>query len=340
MGDLQRAWRIKEQEFYRQKTLREKISFLLRYAILAPSTHNSQPWRFKINGNSCEFFIDRSAVLPQADPLRRDMYISIGCCLENFIIAARYFGLFKDVAYRGEGGDRVAEVFLHPDSQEKDSSAGDLLLAITKRRNSRGIFLDQKIPTGFLEMLSGIRYDEYTCPLFVSDEAQKGRLADFTKDALKTAYKNKDFRNEMSHWVRPNLFSGRDGIPGYALRLPLMASFLFPFLVRFKDIGNRLGELNARSIRSAHVACVIGTKENTHYSWLITGRLAERFMLECTAKGMVTSIFVAAIEIWGFTNNIRELIGTDFSPQFLFCMGYMANPSRPTPRYSVEQKCI
>ena len=44
------AWNVTEDEFPKKGALPEKISFILKYAILAPSGHNTQPWLFKILG--------------------------------------------------------------------------------------------------------------------------------------------------------------------------------------------------------------------------------------------------------------------------------------------------
>lgn len=61
-------------------SLSEKLHFLLRYAILAPSGHNSQPWLFKIVGNNniIEVYADRSRALPLVDPDERELIISCG----------------------------------------------------------------------------------------------------------------------------------------------------------------------------------------------------------------------------------------------------------------------
>jgi len=40
------SWQINEQDFPRGEDSTEKLKFLIRYAILAPSSHNTQPWKF------------------------------------------------------------------------------------------------------------------------------------------------------------------------------------------------------------------------------------------------------------------------------------------------------
>jgi nitroreductase len=41
-------WQMNEQDFPRDGKASEKLQFLLRYAILAPSRHKTQPWKFSV----------------------------------------------------------------------------------------------------------------------------------------------------------------------------------------------------------------------------------------------------------------------------------------------------
>jgi nitroreductase len=57
----------KEHLFPRNGTEEEKMLFLLNFAILAPSSHNSQPWLFKINKSKGD---SKSTINLYADPER------------------------------------------------------------------------------------------------------------------------------------------------------------------------------------------------------------------------------------------------------------------------------
>ena len=47
--------------------------FLLRYGVLAPSTHNSQPWLFRIRGGRLSIYNDPKVEIKKADPEGRDL---------------------------------------------------------------------------------------------------------------------------------------------------------------------------------------------------------------------------------------------------------------------------
>ncbi|MBI4539562.1 MAG: hypothetical protein HY704_08670 [Gemmatimonadetes bacterium] len=75
----------------------EKLHFLLNYAVLAPSSHNSQPWLFHLKDDAVALYADRSRALPVADPDDRELIMSCGAALANLWVAIRHFGYWADV---------------------------------------------------------------------------------------------------------------------------------------------------------------------------------------------------------------------------------------------------
>src|SRR3989344_3094210 len=84
-------WDITIDDFWNLKTDSERFRFLIGFAILAPSTHNSQPWKFRIQDSTITILPDLHRTLPVSDPHNRHLYISLGCALENLRIAADYY---------------------------------------------------------------------------------------------------------------------------------------------------------------------------------------------------------------------------------------------------------
>jgi len=77
---------------------------LLSYAILAPNPHNKQPWLVKlIDKNSFSLFVDQTRLLPETDPIARQIHIGQGCFLENLTIAASHYGYEANIDYFPEG---------------------------------------------------------------------------------------------------------------------------------------------------------------------------------------------------------------------------------------------
>jgi nitroreductase len=65
-----------------------RLRFLLGYAILAPSSHNTQPWRFRLRGPTLDLLADRRRALPVVDPEDRALVISCGAALGHLRVAA------------------------------------------------------------------------------------------------------------------------------------------------------------------------------------------------------------------------------------------------------------
>jgi hypothetical protein len=74
-------------------TAPDKARFAIRYAILAPSSHNTQPWRFVIIGSELLVCADRTRSLPNMDPFDRELIISRGAALNAGRMSVRIVSL-------------------------------------------------------------------------------------------------------------------------------------------------------------------------------------------------------------------------------------------------------
>ena len=66
-------------------------------AILAANAHNAQAWLFRISDSRIDIFADRTRDTGALDPFRREMYVSLGCALENCVIAGEADGFRSTV---------------------------------------------------------------------------------------------------------------------------------------------------------------------------------------------------------------------------------------------------
>ncbi|WP_243663734.1 nitroreductase family protein [Rhodothermus marinus] len=85
-------WQVAEHDFPRYATPEAQLRFLLNYAVLAPSVHNTQPWRFRVVGSEVELYADRTRALAVADPEDRQLIMSCGAALFHLQVAMRHFG--------------------------------------------------------------------------------------------------------------------------------------------------------------------------------------------------------------------------------------------------------
>jgi hypothetical protein len=340
---------INSDDFYKLYRPEEKIKFLLQYAILAPSTHNSQPWLFKIKEGFCEVYYDKNLRLPYADPEGRDLFISVGCAIENLIIASKYLDVFESIAFDHYVDDNPIAIVkfknLNTKKLQPNLNFKPLTETILKRINARGIFQNKKVDQEIINsILSRIKNDNYLLDQidvkFINSKEKIKKIASLTAQGIQKAYKDPLFRKEMSKWLHNSMTSKKEGLPGYALKVSMILSFILPTLVRFKDLGNLLGKLNKKSINSAPLVCIINTSNENPYTWLQVGRLAERLMLEFNKHLYQTSIFVAAIEMGDSQKEVQNLLKTNKKPQFLFVVGQIDSLHRKTPRVPLKAKLI
>ena len=97
-------WQIDESEFASLIGVEDQIRFLLRYAVLAPSAHNTQPWLFKVVPDGVEVYPDVTRRLAVIDPDDRTLLMSIGAAITNLRVAAAHFVFESSVLYEAGAG--------------------------------------------------------------------------------------------------------------------------------------------------------------------------------------------------------------------------------------------
>ncbi len=327
---------------------KEKIKTLLEYATLAPSTHNTQPWIFSVAENSCKIYVNPSLYLREADRKGRYIAISLGCLIENLVIAAKHYGYYQDIEYnialknikQYKKGDKflIAEVFLENNGAKEENN--ELFDAIPKRFNARGPFEEKALPKPLKDQLCGIKKEIPEVDMtMVADKEKILEIARLTAKGMMAAHKNVNFRRELSGWVRNAFSRKRDGMSWKSMRIPAPFAGFISYMIRFFNMGPVLGKLNFKSVASAQAVCVFGSGENM-FSWLQVGRAAEKVMLSTYAKGFNTSVYVAAIDIDSLRKNLKSIIDSESEPQFLLCLGYMDQKHPKTARKDIKEVII
>lgn len=339
--------KIEKGDFWDQTSLKNKIEFVLQYAVLAPSSHNCQPWLFEVREGSLRLKWNPEINLPHSDKEGRDRFISVGCALENLIIASKYFKIFDnfEIVVKEEE-NLAAEIFFKENlNREVDRNYEDLIEAILKRANTRGEFKDKPVEKYILEDIEkSLRRDEYFKDdievKFLIDHSKIERIAEFTSEGLKIAHNDRKFRKEASKWIINNLSKRKDGMPGYSLKIPTVISFFAPLGVRLVNAGSVLGKLSYKSVSSAPLVCILSSKKDNREDWLKIGSLSERLMLEFRARGIFSSVYVASIEMGDLRKKVAEVLDSDMNPQFVFAAGYMDYKGKLVSRYPAKSKII
>lgn len=331
------AWDVAEDEYPRLGTAADKLRFMLRYAVLAPSNHNTQPWLFEFRGNSVELYANRARSLRVTDPDDRQLLISCGCALLHLRVAIWHFGYLDRTHLLPTPGypDLLARVSLgEEDSPTQKQEA--LFAAIPKRRTNRQLFRDDPLSDNLKHELVKAADRESAWVHFVEDREHRNALADLIAEGDRQQWANQRFRLELAAWLHPNSSDARDGIPNCAQNSGDLLSVAGPIVIRTFDLGEGQAAKNRDIAAYSPGLVVLGTDADGPAAWLAAGQALARVLLRARADEVWASFLNQPIETPSLRPQVEELIGRTGHPQLILRLGYGPNVN-PTPRRKVEE---
>lgn len=321
------AWTISEQDFPRAASLERQLRFLVRYAILAPSARNTQPWRFAVAMNTVQLFADLERDQPVSDPDRRELYISLGCALENLLVAAEHFGLRYDVTYLPQYGnvELVATIALEAGGTPCPGRAGITLDAIVRRHNDNGVYRSTPLAEDVRRKLAASRMESELRLDLTDDHHFRRWVEQLTLEADHLEFADPEFRAELGQQIR----EGEFGLPKVLSRLGSLA-------VSRLDLGDPVARQDQKMVDSAPLLGLISAADDTHLAHLRSGQLFERFWLTATTVGVSVHPMSQTMRHPDLRSAMAELIpARGWVPQHLFRVGYSLREGEPhyhTPR--------
>lgn len=201
---------------------------LVRAAILAPSPHNTQAWRFRLGTDVVEVLADHARHLGTIDPARREMHIGLGCAIENLVLAAGAAGLEAAVEPATAPGpdDPVARVTL----ARGGGGASRLHAAIPLRHTNRGPYDGRPVEDTVLAALTGLGVElgDVAVAWYVDGEA-RARLAALVLEATEAIVADEAQAVDSARWIRHSwreIQRHRDGLTIDAQSLPLTTTVM------------------------------------------------------------------------------------------------------------------
>ena len=335
--DALAAWDVRADDFPDQGEAREKLAFLLRYAILAPTGHNTQPWLFGLEGDTVELYADRARALPVVDPDDRELTISCGAALLNLRVALRRFGyrddpveLLPDPAER----DLLARVRLVP-GRPVTAEEVQLFEAILRRRTTRAAFEEGALPA---EVRRGLAEDAARegAWLHPVDDRAREEVAELVAEGDRAQMADKHFRRELAAWTHPNRSRSARGMRGYGFGFGDLISVGTPLVIRTFDLGKGQAAKDRELVRHSPLLAVLGTDADTPRAWLAAGQALERVLLRACAHGLTASFLNQPVEVETLRPRLAEAIARSGShPQLVLRFG--VGPDLPhSPREAPE----
>ncbi|TLS45341.1 hypothetical protein FE633_14760 [Streptomyces montanus] len=307
---------------------------LVSAAVAAPSIHNTQPWRFRLDPDTVTLEI-RAATdrgLRHIDPTGRALHLSGGCAVLNLRVAVAHFGW-----------EPVTRLLPRPDEPEllatvrfggtaSAASTPHLYDALWRRRSSRFPFSERPVPAAVLIELAEAAHAEGAL-LSRPEPAATDRLLRLIRVAEHRNTADPDRAAESRRWAHdPN---------GEALGMPpeTLGPQDFRERIPMRDFGahRHPAELTARPFENRPSIAVLSTVHDRRTDWLRAGQALERVLLVATAHDVRASLLHQALE-WP---DLRDQLGQvpddrHTHAQMVLRLGY-GPEGPPSPRRTAQQ---
>lgn len=335
MKENYKAWQISYNDFYQCKSIREKLLFLIGFGLLAPSSLNSQPWKFAVENNEIFVSFNKNKSLPSSDPENRLAYISLGAAIQNILIAADYFGFKPNFEYIMD--ESVAKItFDGPETRE--AKENHLIFYITKRRTNRNPYETRMPSVSFFEKSqSAANNIKGAYITFITDEKRREKLGNLALNSLVAAMDEKSFRYELSRYLKSNITSSKVGMPGFTFGIPTIFSFFSSQMIKYVNVNRKRHRHDMLTFGKFTPAFgVITSDKDNEEGWIAAGRLFQNSVLEATRCDLETAAVAAVIQTREAYKELQSIAGLTLRPQFCFRVGYCNKKIAPSPRLNTQ----
>ncbi len=267
---------------------------LVRYATLAPSSHNTQCWRFGLQEQAIAILPDLSRRCPAVDPDDHHLFVSLGCAAENLAQAALAHGLALEPSF--DAGSDSLRMVLAPTA----AAPSPLFKAIPQRQSTRAEYDGKPLAADDLHLLERATAGGGVQLVLLTEKAALERTLEFVVEGNTAQMKDKAFVDELKAWIR---FSSNDavrlgdGLYAASSGNPTLPSWLGPLIFDFVFKPTSENDKYARQVRSSAGIAVFVGPSNDKAGWIEAGRAYERFALQATALGVRTAHLNQPLEV-------------------------------------------
>ena len=300
-----------------------------RASLYAPSVFNTQPWRWRITGQSMELYAEPTRRLDVTDPDGRLLLISCGVALHHARTALAAAGRKATVRRFPDDArpDLLARIDLGVEVPP-DPEAQRMAAAAKRRRTDRRAFGRRPVTEDMLTRLR--RFVEFEgAYLHVVRPDQISLLAASTAWAAGTELDDPAYRAELQIWTNRPQWT-RDGVPRSTAVRPTLRRVPVRDFVPDGTAGLEAGEEHDQG--AAYV--VLFGLTDSALDLLRGGEALSALLLLATAEGLATAPLSDTIEVTWPRHLLRELLAGVGEPYLMVRLGYgeSREPLPPSPR--------
>lgn len=304
------------------------IRTVLTLASRAPSVHNTQPWRWRVDTSSLHLYSDTSRQLPHTDPDGRDLMLSCGAALNHCVVALAAVGWQAKVSRLPNPAEpsHLAAIELVP--QLPDQLDIMLAAAMPRRRTDRRHYSFWPVAIGDVALMTAraARMGVALHRVEAMDMLNAVVLQSVSAHAA-----DPDYLAELTAWSGRHASSA--GVPARNAPAPDPAAAI-PSR-RFAGAALAMPP-DVYAEDDNGVVLTLGTRNDDRLAQLRAGEATSVVLLTATAMGLASCPVTEPLEIAETRAAVRaDVFGNRSHPQMLVRVGWApinADPLPATPR--------
>ncbi len=279
---------------------------LVRYATLAPSSHNTQCWKFAIKDKAITILPDLTRRCPAVDPDDHHLFISLGCAAENLVQSAMAYGL------RAEPRFDATRAAVHITLAPTAAQASALFKALPARQSTRGDYDGTPFSNEELSLLERAGTSDGVRVLLLTDRPAIEAVLEQVVQGHTAQMGDTTFVKELKAWIR---FNGAeavrtgDGLYSAASGNPSIPTWIGELAFRWVFTPKSENDKYARQIRSSAGIAVFVGQAADKANWVEVGRCYERFALQATALGIKNAFLNQPVEVASVRPQFAAAVG-------------------------------
>ena len=279
---------------------------LIRYATLAPSSHNTQCWKFRVEQSAISILPDLLRRTPAVDPDDHHLFVSLGCATENLVQAAHASGLLAQPRFV-EATDEIIVAL-----GATKPFASSLFQAIPDRQCTRTEFDGIAISVDELRLLEQAGTGDGVQFILLSETTAIEKILEYVVAGNSAQIDDPAFVAELKAWIRfgkdeavrtgDGLFSGSSGnasVPRW------VGSRMFDMFYTAKSENEKY----AKQLRSSAGIAVFVSERDDKAHWIEAGRSYQRFALQATALGIRNAMINQPVEVQALRPQLAAYLG-------------------------------
>ncbi|MFG3682987.1 Acg family FMN-binding oxidoreductase [Micromonospora chalcea] len=295
-----------------------------RQSLHAPSVFNTQPWRWRITGDTLELRAEPDRQLTHTDPDGRLLMLSCGAALHHARVSLAAFGWAAVVQRLPDPADPSLLARIRTTGPaDLDVPAGRLVDAIPRRRTDRRAYGDRPVPEAVLARL-GDAVEAEGAHLHVVRPDQMPMLAVSTGRAAEAELADPAYREELNRWTNRPPGSG-DGVPAATAVRPS------PRRVPLRDYapGGAAGLSAGTDFDRGAAYLILFGEGDEPAAWLRGGEALSALLLTATAEGLASAPLSDAVELTWPRRMMRELLAGIGDPYLIVRVGWGPDAELP-----------